>query len=238
MRLKYTFKTAKTQYKYNLNIEDMYNEEDYYNMSDLNWKDDTLETGIGDIDGSDPSKKGYNKGYQLDPYEERYYANYNGGNRMHRLKKAVVEVRDISYSAENYVNELLSIWKESDGPIQDFFDAFTSNGKVSNRDKKEMAKLLGEKGYKVTPWLLDETVRYANNQYFNDIQISDESLKQMEDMLSGNQTPLVQKKNNSGKDIGYNQIDDQYSDVGGPAPSLYEVTSKKMSRLKKNSRIK
>lgn len=50
---------------------------DVYNLSDLNWKDDTLETGIGDTDGSDPSMKGYNKGWQMDPYEQRYYANKN-----------------------------------------------------------------------------------------------------------------------------------------------------------------
>lgn len=227
---------ANNQHNYNLNIDIL--EDNYYNVSDLNWQDDTLETGIGDIDGSDPSKKGYSKGYQLDPYEERFYANYNGGKRMRRLKKAVVEVRDISYSAENYANELLSIWKESDSPIQDFFDAFTSNGKISNNDKKDMAKLLKERGYEVTPCLLDETVRYANNQYFRDIQISDESLEQMENMLGGNQTPLVQKMNNDGNDLGYNQIDDLYSDIGGPAPSLYEVTCKKTSRLKKNSQIK
>ena len=147
---------------------------------------------------------------------------------MSRLKKAVVEIRDITYSAENYVDELLSIWKESDGPIQDFFEAFTSNNKVNNRDKKDMAKLLNERGYKVVPWLLDETIRHANVQYFKDIQISDESLENMEQFLSGMQEPLNLKEDN-----GFNQSCDMYSDLGGPAPTSYEISANKVSRLKK-----
>ena len=209
-------------------IIDKFVDENYYNMSDLNWKDDTLETGIGDIDGSDPSVKGFNKGWQMDPYLQRYYANYDGGKKMSRLKKAVVEIRDITYSAENYVDELLSIWKESDGPIQDFFEAFTSNNKVNNRDKKDMAKLLNERGYKVVPWLLDETIRHANVQYFKDIQISDESLENMEQFLSGMQEPLNLKEDN-----GFNQSCDMYSDLGGPASTSYEISANKVSRLKK-----
>ena len=40
-----------------------------YNLSDINWEDETLENGIGDIDGSDPTMKGYNKEYEVDPYK-------------------------------------------------------------------------------------------------------------------------------------------------------------------------
>src|SRR3712207_1194322 len=108
-----------------------------YNLSDLNWKDDTLENGIGDIDGSDPSMKGYNKGWQQEPYKDRYYAN---------KKKAAKEVNDISYDSENLAREILELWSQADGPLQNFFEAFTMN-KVSNKMKKEIADIIRKKGY-------------------------------------------------------------------------------------------
>jgi len=122
-----------------------------YNLADENWKDDTLETGIGDTDGSDPSMKGYNKGYQMDPYQQRFYAS----------KLAAKEMIDISHTSENYANEILALWAEVDGPLQNFYEGFTMN-KITNSMKKEIAEALGKHGYKVYPILVDERSRYAN----------------------------------------------------------------------------
>lgn len=123
-----------------------------YNLADENWKDDTLETGIGDTDGSDPSMKGYNKGYQMDPYQQRFYA---------KKKEAAKEMIDISHSAENYANEILALWAETDGPLQNFYEGFTMN-KVTNKMKKQIAEELSEQGHKVYPVLVDERSRYAS----------------------------------------------------------------------------
>ena len=83
-----------------------------YNLADENWEDDTLNKNIGDIDGSDPSKSGYAKGYKLDPYEIRNYAKKGEKLMSSRLlkKHAAAEVIDITYDANNYVNELLTFY--------------------------------------------------------------------------------------------------------------------------------
>lgn len=203
---------------------------DVYNLSDLNWKDDTLETGIGDIDGSDPSMKGYNKGWQMEPYKQRYYANIidKRSVKMNRIKKtSAKEVIDISYGAENYANEILSLWQEVDGPLQNFFEAFTMN-KIDNKMKKEIAKILGEQGFKVYPVLVDERAIHANAN--NDFQISDESLSAMENMLSGHADPInTGFSNGSNRDFGFDSMTQMNSDIG-VAPFNYET---RVSRLKK-----
>lgn len=129
-----------------------------YNLSDMNWKDDTIDTqhlwgtGIGDIDGSDPSMKGYNKGWQMDPYKQRYYA---------KRKEAAKEINDISFNSENLAREILELWSQADGPIQNFYEAFTMN-KIPNKMKKEIAEILRQQGYDVYPVLVDERNRFAN----------------------------------------------------------------------------
>ena len=152
-----------------------------YNLADENWEDDTLNKNIGDIDGSDPSKSGYAKGYKLDPYEIRNYAK-KGGNA----------VTNITYDANNYVNELLTFYHDSGCPLNDCFDQFTSNYKVNNDMKKQMCYILKQKGYNVKPTLVDETIRYADFgiDRVKDIQISDSSLDRMENILNGNDVEI------------------------------------------------
>ena len=155
-------------------IIDKFVDENYYNMSDLNWKDDTLETGIGDIDGSDPSVKGFNKGWQMDPYLQRYYANYDGGKKMSRLKKAVVEIRDITYSAENYVDELLSISNPKtylDGVLVDKIQDKAKQSQID--DIKNMKSLVEDKneqgsapdGITIDSLLKDDLAKYKADNF-------------------------------------------------------------------------
>ena len=115
-----------------------------YNLSDENFKDDTLESGIGDIDGSDPSMTGYNKGWQQDPYQQRYYA-----DKRTNKKEAAKETMEIEHTAEGYAKEILALWSQVDGPLQNFFEAFTMNK-------------LNENGYEIHPILTDRRSRYAN----------------------------------------------------------------------------
>ena len=75
-------------------------------------------------------------------------------------KYAAKEVIDISYTPENIAKEILTLWSQADGPLQDFFDAFTAN-KMTNEMKKQVADNLKEMGYDVTPVLVDETPKYA-----------------------------------------------------------------------------
>lgn len=202
-----------------------------YNLSDMNWLDETLETGIGDIDGSDPSMKGYNKGWQMEPYKQRYYANKRS-EKMSRIRRtSAKEVIDISYSAENYANEILSLWQEADGPLQNFFEAFTMN-KVDNKTKKEIAKILTEKGFKVCPVLTDERAIHAYSLFENtkDYQLSNELLTSIENRFNGQANPLnTNYTNGPTRDFGYDNITQMNSDIG-VVPNYYEV---RISRLKK-----
>lgn len=186
-----------------------------YNLSDINWEDETLENGIGDIDGSDPTMKGYNKEYEVDPYKQRYYAN----------KTAAKEIIDVSNSAENYANEILSLWQEADGPLQNFFEAFTMN-KLENNLIKEIAQILRQKGYNVYPILTDRRIRYAKNtdiKPYVDLQLSDESLSAMEKITNEQDNPIY----NGSRDEEYTDR----NELGFPC-NTYEVSLN--SRLKKN----
>lgn len=209
--------------------------ENIYNLSDLNWKDDTLENNIGDIDGSDPSMSGYNKGWQIDPYEQRYYAHIKRrGENVKRLKLSMKQIFDISATAENYANEILTLWTIVDGPLQNFFEAFTMN-KIDNKTKKQIAESLNEKGYKVYPVLVDERVRHASTDFkeFTDFQLSDESLTAIENRLSGQADPFYKSKSQNGGptiEIGFDETTQLNSDYGVP-PTMYEI---RLSRLKKN----
>lgn len=156
---------------------------------------------------SDPSINDYNKGYAMEPYEMRYYADRNV---LHQVKKgetyetiaekyfghksyakqikemnktlanktlkpgmmlivgrkpltkeAAEEIRDITYTPENLAKEILTLWSQVDGPLQNFFEGFTMN-KMTNEMKQEIAKILKEWGYEVTPVLEDRTPRYAS----------------------------------------------------------------------------
>lgn len=223
-------KRLSSEFWYNL-IKDQF-VDNVYNLSDLNWEDSTLDTGIGDVDGSDPSMKGYNKGWQMEPYKQRYYANKKYLNRretMNIKKLSAKEVMDISCSPENYANEILTLWAETDGPLQNFFEAFTMN-KIDNKTKKEIANILNSKGYKVYPVLTDERHIHAN--HFVDLQYSDETLTALEDRLNGQADPINTPYMTSGPnmDFGFDSMTQMNSDIG-VMPSSYEV---RVSRLKKN----
>lgn len=193
---------------YTLNVE--VNQE--YGTSDLNWQDDGgVKNDYGLIDPSipslnDPTKNDYNKGYEMEPYTMRYFADRNV---LHQTKKgetlasiakkyfgheshaekilelnkdlagqpirdglmfivgrkpervAAKEVRDITYSPENLAKEVLTLWRQVDGPLQNFFDGFTMN-KMPNEMKKQIAEILNSWGYDITPTLTDQTPRYAS----------------------------------------------------------------------------
>lgn len=127
-----------------------------YNLADENFKDDTVETGIGDVDGSDPSMAGYNKGWQMDPYEQRYYA-----DKRTNKKEAAKETMEIVHTAEGYAKEILALWSQVDGPLQNFFESFTMN-KMDNNMVKEIAAILNKSGYEIYPVLTDRRSRYAS----------------------------------------------------------------------------
>jgi len=134
-------------------------DDEEYNLSDPTWVDDTLDTGIGDIDGSDPSMKGYNKGWNMDPYQQRYYA-----KRFCRLQKnANREVYKIDYNADNLAQQILTYWNETNGTLQDCFNGFTMN-RMSNELKQQIADIINEQGYKIYPKLDDRKNRYASNK--------------------------------------------------------------------------
>lgn len=223
---------------YNIFIYDKSNMEDY-RISDLNWKDDTLENNIGDIDGSDPSMKGYNKGWQMEPYKQRYYANKILDKRsvnMKITKLSAKETIDISHSSENYANEILSLWAETDGPLQNFYEAFTMN-KISNKMKKEIAEILNSKGYKVYPVLVDERQVHAYSLFetVDDYQISNESLTSMENRFNGQGDSLNTNFSNdsSTRSFGFDNVTQMNSDIS-VAPSMHET---RISRLKKKTII-
>jgi hypothetical protein len=193
---------------YTLNVE----ENNEYGTSDLNWQDDGgVKNDHGLIDPSipsltDPSINDYNKGYEMEPYTMRYFADRNVlhqttkgetlasiakkyfghenqaskiaelnsdlakqpikeglmlivGRRPERV--ATKEVQDITYTPENLAKEILTLWSQVDGPIQNFYDGFTMN-KTTNEMKKQIAEILKGWGYEVTPTLTDETPRYAS----------------------------------------------------------------------------
>lgn len=192
---------------YTLDIEE--NKE--YGNSDLNWQDDGgIKNDHGLIDPSipslnDPSINDYNKGYEMEPYTMRYFADKNVlhqtkqgetlasiakkyfGHESHVKKIAELnghladqpireglmlivgrrperiaakEVQEITYTPENLAKEILTLWSQVDGPLQNFYDGFTMN-KTTNEMKKQIADILKNWGYEVTPTITDTTPRYA-----------------------------------------------------------------------------
>lgn len=81
------------------------------------------------------------------------------GRRRYRL--AAKEVEEITYTPENLAREILTLWSQVDGPLQNFFDGFTMN-KMSNAMIRRIAEILNDWGYNVVPTLTDQTPRYAS----------------------------------------------------------------------------
>lgn len=241
-------------------------------------------------------------------------------NNEERQLIAAKEVQDITYTPENLAKEIITLWSQTDGPIQNFFDGFTMN-KTDNKMKKDISDILNEWGYNIKPTFVQDTPIYAakakaydnfikmastrhvptilsklssvfsgsealqkltsellateldrkmsitaeeaggfvdyykqiypddyamelvniafdnpklNFADFKDLQISDESLEQMEKMDSGNQKPTSDKPNNGGMG-GYDFTTQTRSEgPGGIAPSNYETGPyTRVSSLKK-----
>lgn len=236
------------------------------------------------------------------------------------IKTAAKEVTDITYTPEGLAKRIITLWSQADGPLQDFFNAFTMN-KSTNEMKQQISEILRGWGYEVTPVLEDRTVRHAskiklfskiakisketNMQHvFTELQSiypksniiasvlkdieeltqnnilikkaeaqglvdyykqifpeeyavslinitfdkpdisfeefdensdwSDESIEQMEKMLSGNQDPMSKNPNDGGMG-GYDFTTQMRPDgPGGVAPTSYETRANRiMNRVKK-----
>lgn len=176
-----------------------------YGLSDLNWED-SGGTFTEPKKVEDPSVNDFLKGYQMEAYEFKQYANKNVLHRVQAgetvksiaekyfgnesyykeivsmnksltnrtwteglmlvvgrepiTKTAAEEVRVLEYTPEGVAKQMLTLWNQADGPLQNFFDGFTAN-KTTNEMKKQVAEILKGWGYDVTPTLVDETPRFA-----------------------------------------------------------------------------
>jgi hypothetical protein len=121
----------------------------YAYEDDLNYRDD------GDATAT-PSYNDMYKGWQMDPYLPRQWASANK-NRLTRT--AVREVTQAPGDVNQLADYVLMLWQRVDGTLQDFFDGFTL--RYPNTLKRELAKAIGERGYKVYPVITDDRVYYA-----------------------------------------------------------------------------
>lgn len=125
-------------------IKDEYDYEDH-----LNWRDD----------GSvfiHPSVTDYLKGFNMDPYQFTQWAVKNNKNTKTSAKETIV----MDFGAEYLANNILTRWNGSDGPLQDYFNAYTH--RYNNDLKIAISDILNAKGYDVLPILYDETNRHAS----------------------------------------------------------------------------
>jgi hypothetical protein len=108
-----------------------------------------------------PSTNDFNKGYALDPYAMRYWANLDNGMK----KIAWKEVDPLGFSPEYLADKILKLWNQIDGTLQNTFEAFTL--RYDNKLKQEIAKIINSRGYEVYPILLIDAPIYAgkNNVY-------------------------------------------------------------------------
>jgi hypothetical protein len=286
------------------------------NYDDLNWRDD------GDV-LNDPSMNDYLKGYQIDPYEFKQWAS----KKLETMNKTAAQETDVlNFTPEYLADKILTLWNGSDGPLQNFFDAFTL--RYPNKLTQLVANELNKLGYTVFPELVDDRPRYAEHkktfktaiaskkhsiaikclaslkemnpfkdskgfntfledvegvaklgleitaadmagllEYYKqifpedfaiglttnfiqpskdkthydvtpekkDTQLSDESLKAIEDRMSGNADPFGQPYSESGYAggyFGYDQLTQTRSDNGGVAPISYETRASKKKDLK------
>ena len=130
---------------------------------DLNWRDD----GNDSPDGQgieDPSIKDFNKGYEMNPYDLRYWA--KADKQMFKL--AWKEVDPLSFSPQYLADKILKLWNQIDGPLQNVFEAFTL--RYDNKLKQKIAEIINDQGYEVHPILLIDAPIYASkNRYINNV---------------------------------------------------------------------
>jgi len=142
---------------------------DLYDTADKNWKD-SGGTYNEPKEVEDPSMNDFIKGYNMD--SGRYKFEQWAKNYRKNKKEAAKETVDISYTPKSLAKRILTLWRNN-GPLQDFFDGFTSNQKMTNKMKKQIANILCKNGYEVIPTLLDETPRYASSKQINIVAFFD-----------------------------------------------------------------
>ena len=120
-----------------------------YRKDQLNWRDDGDEL-------SDASANDYLKGYNMDPYEFKQWASVKHNDL---LKTADVETVVMKFTPEFLADRILTLWNGADGPLQNFFEAFTL--RYNNNLKEQVAGELAKSGYTVYPRLFDDKPRYA-----------------------------------------------------------------------------
>ena len=125
-----------------------------YRSDQLNWRDDgnALE---------DPSMNDFLLGYNINPYEFQQWAKLKHKKQFKTAMKKVAsgEVFVMQFSPEFLADRILTLWNGVDGPLQNFFEAFTL--RYNNTLKKQVAVCLAKQGYQVFPQLVDDKPRYA-----------------------------------------------------------------------------
>lgn len=125
-------------------------ENNYTDKNNLNWRDDDM---------SYKDTNNYFDGYKNDPYMK-----FKGYRLAQRIKKAYTETRELDNTPEGLAKEIIYLWKQVDGPLQNLFEGFTL--RFTNKEKEDIAKILKDMGYEVKPVILDETKRYASSDVF------------------------------------------------------------------------
>lgn len=116
------------------------------------------------LDAGDPrmmaSMNDFIKGYNINPYEFRIWANTKHKKKYaSMMKKGSGEVFVMQFSPEFLADRILTLWNKSNGPLQNFFEAFTL--RYNNNLKQQIASVLARQGYLVFPILTDDKPRYA-----------------------------------------------------------------------------
>lgn len=122
----------------------------YSYESDLNVRDEGDGT-------ADPAYNDFYKGYAMDPYAWRQWAERRDGK--HLTRTAVREVVPVPGNVDQLADYVLMLWQRLDGTLQDFFDGFTL--RYPNTMKRALAKAISDRGYTVYPVLTDDRVYYA-----------------------------------------------------------------------------
>lgn len=148
-------------------------EDKEYRTDHLNWRDDGDEL-------TDPSTNDFLKGYNIDPYEFKQWAKIKHKDlyKVAMTKKASGEVFIMKFSPEFLADRILTLWNGVDGPLQNFFEAFTL--RYNNALKQQVAAQLAKQGYQVYPVLVDDKPRYAKlNKLINKVAASQDLNKIM-----------------------------------------------------------
>jgi len=181
------------------------------NHDNLNWRDD------GDI-LNDPSMNDYLKGYNIDPYEFKQWAQ----KKLKSMDKtAAIETDVMRFTPAYLADKILTLWNGSDSPLQNFFEAFTL--RYPNKLTKDVASELAAQGYKVYPVLVDDRPRYAEYQKNFRIAVASNKHSDAVKCLAG------LKEMNPFKDSeGFNKF---LTEIEGIANTGYTITAADMEGL-------